>query len=226
MIEVKSGNFQQHTSFTNRETIDQCIRYIKFIPDDYIVYLIITPESDIDVLKSYYSHPRFLVTNNITEIKPTSIPYYSDHAGLIRSLASFMNDRIDHDLRVLQNIQLRRIDYNRAICIMNDNEMVRLANYNFRIVDKPPKRFCKIVQLGATCTMKRRSKTDRDILFNEFYYGINLCGLSKEVRSPLRCVDGITEKCNICYAIMMNKYLHDGVCRTCIKSGKRVKINA
>lgn len=216
IIEVKSIDVKFYKTHCVDDIQKQIIKMVEYVGNDFIVYLVV---SDFDSSMDHFQelNKQIKIIKDLSQIKHNKLPYYCNHAGLIRSLASFhftdyerYVNLFNEDLSKNKQGLFFGPDYYKAISIMNEEEMNRLSKYNFTIVDKFDETLPHILLKNVGSVNKKMFNVkDKFVVLNIFDFHIPLCGLSPTQRLPCRIVDNITKYCNVCQKIFfINSKFH------------------
>lgn len=182
----------------NKRTWESIEYVLKWIPTTFIVNVFVNDLSCANFINKE-NHFRVNFINKAADIKFTMLnDYYCDHAGLIRTLGSFINSDFETNKSVLvDKLHITKSEYNRAIVIMNDEEIDRLKEYNFKLVDSLPSNDENYILLKNVGTSNQQIHNIEQAeklneLFTKFDYQVKLCGLEKDGRIPFRLIDGVT----------------------------------
>jgi len=197
------------------------------IPSNFKSYILLNSKeltekvrNEVEKISALYNN-RLIILNSINDLPLIKVPVFVKDIRIIRTFASndLQVDEYNNYIKTYPKILIKKDVYNRAICIMNPDELERLNKFIFEFYDRFDDSVGYIELIGKqySCT---RSDDDNE-LFNIFQHYIPTLLLSNRRIIKME-FDGVTKKCNRCnYINFIERLDKDGICQHCIKQSSK-----
>ena len=202
IIHIKNNHYDRKTRYMNQKLVSQLSKYFDLVPENFTFYIFFAETLEPDVEEFFNFDERVKIIYSYDLITFKQIPYYIEDPGILRSFGSFNNTDFPHLLTRYKDSQIftNQECYNRAIVIMDDDEIKRLSEFDIHISDCEPHEYITI-----TTYDKSQDNADFNIFTDQVKY------YSLKNAAPLKIIEGITESCHDCGKILFcNK-----VCYNC-----------